>query len=382
MATGYEYDEPEPTPTEAVDPVEEADKIEANREAALQALEDLREMGVEIAPDETDAQETGGFSLDETREMLEKLDTVIKNLDMGDPVIRGQWSRSQGNYCIVGETVNTLPPGYYDLGADAAGTIWFSPIRARTDELLRFPDAATDKIIAEIETFWEREETFARFGLPYKRGILMYGRPKRAKVSSRSQNVSISTLQILARDVVKRGGIVLIFVPELFMNAYRQLRRVQPETPVVVLMEDIDATLKQHSESNVLNILDGADTIHKTVFVATTNYPENLGERIINRPSRFDRRLFVDDPSTIARRMYVENLVKGQKHEIDIERIVRDTEGMSLAHVKELFVASEVIGAPYEECLKNLKEMHLETPTSLNDRDKFGSMENRKGQYI
>lgn len=344
---------------------------EKKREAGIQALEELREMGVEITADDSDAQEAGGFSIAETRAMLEKLETVVENLGMGDPIIRGQWSRAQGNYCIVGETINALPPGYYDIGADAAGTIWFSPIRARTDDLLRFPDAATDKIIAEIEVFWEREETFERFGLPYKRGILMYGPPGSGKTS---------TLQLLARDVVQRNGVVLIFHPELFMMAYRQLRRVQPDVPVVVLMEDIDAVLERHNESTVLNILDGADTIHKTVFVATTNYPEKLGERIINRPSRFDRRLFVDDPSPVARRMYVENLVKGQKHEINIERIVRDTEGMSLAHVKELFVASEVIGAPYEECLRNLKEMHLETPHSVNDRHKFG--EEGYGQYV
>jgi len=147
-------------------------------------------------------------------------------------------------------------------------------------------------------------------------------------------------------------------------------------------MEDIDATLERHNESTVLNTLDGSDTIHKTVFVATTNYPEKLGERIINRPSRFDRRLFIDDPSDVARRMYLDSLIKGRRlpRGVSVNKMVQDTKGMSLAHVKELFVASVVIGAPYEEALKNLIEMHLEKPTSITERNKYGTPE--RGQYI
>jgi ATP-dependent 26S proteasome regulatory subunit len=120
------------------------------------------------------------------------------------------------------------------------------------------------------------------------------------------------------------------------------------------------------------------------VFVATTNYPEKLGERIINRPSRFDRRLFIDDPSDVARRMYLDEMVKGHKlpKGITVDMMVRDTKGMSLAHVKELFVLSVVIGAPYKEAHANLVEMHFEKPISANDRDKFGSLKAREGQYI
>ncbi len=358
--------------TPEIAPDVEVKKDETGITEAEDALRDLKEMGVDIAHTPEEAQENGGFTLDELRRVvsnLEKIEAVSDNA-----LVRGQWARHNNKYLMVGNTIPKLPPGYYDNSVDSSGNLYFDPIRARTDDLLRFPDAATDKIIAEIETFWEREDVFRKFGLPYKRGILMWGPPGSGKTS---------TLQLLARDVVDRGGMMLIYQPELFIHAYRQLRQVQPETPLVVVMEDLDAILQRHSESQVLNTLDGADVIDRTVFVATTNYPENLGPRIVNRPSRFDRRLFVGDPSAQARTIYLESLVKkqGLPKGLDLRQMVKDTDTMSLAHVKELFVATVVIGTPYEEALGHLKEQHLNDPHSAQDRDKYHVLE-REGQYI
>ena len=360
------FEDPEEEKT--IDGPTEAERLEAE-----EAMESLREMGVDLLTDEEEAKENGGFTLDEIRKVVDAVEKIGK-LGAENPYSRRQWARDGGKFTLIGDTIGALPPGYYDTSVNSAGTIFFVPIRARTDKLLRFPDAATDKIISEIETFWERQELFGEFGLPFKRGILLYGPPGSGKTC---------TLQLLARDVVDRGGIVLIYQPELFIHAYRQLRNIQPETPVVVLMEDLDATLERYNESVVLNTLDGTDTIHKTVFVATTNYPEKLGERIINRPSRFDRRLKIDDPSNVARKMYLEDMIRDAPlpEDISVERMVADTHGMSLAHVKELFVASCVIGAPYKEALANLTEMHLEKIHSMNDRDKFDYERQRDMQY-
>lgn len=333
---------------------------EAEREEARQAIETLREMGVDIAPDEEDAKDSAGFSIDELDVLVDLL-SKIKRLDGGDPLIKGQWSKVGGNYTMVGDVTGKLPPGYYATVVDNAGTLFFVPTRARTDKLLRFPHAQVDKVIAEVEIFWDREKRFQEFGFPYKRGILMYGPPGSGKTSA---------LQLVARDVVKRGGIVIDFEPSVFMAAYRQVRRVQPDIPMVVMMEDLDAILESHKESQVLNILDGAESINRTVFVATTNYPRNLGPRIINRPSRFDKRIFVGHPDEVGRTMYLEDLIEGHPDtNINIKQYVKDTAGMSLAHVKELFVATIIIETPYKEALDHLKTMNLKTPTDSDDDD-------------
>ncbi|MGH9194617.1 MAG: hypothetical protein ACRD1T_02620 [Acidimicrobiia bacterium] len=54
------------------------------------------------------------------------------------------------------------------------------------------------------------------------------------------------------------------------------------------------------------------DQVKRTVFLAITNYPEDLGPLIINRPSRFDKRFFIGHPKDAARHVYFRRLLKGK----------------------------------------------------------------------
>jgi AAA+ superfamily predicted ATPase len=334
---------------------------EANNEAILDDVVD------DEGPSTKEPHHIGTVEVHDGMAVEDIISQVIASIaSAGMPdqeVVHGQWARGLGTYKLVGDTVSTLPPGYYDLSAND-NEIFFVAVTGRTDSLIRFPHAKVDTVISEIEAFWKREEWFKRFGLPYKRGILLYGPPGSGKTCA---------LRLIAKDVVDRGGIVLIWNTNLFAQAYRQVRHVQPETPVVVLMEDLDALLDGRRESEVLNVLDGTEQLHKVIFVATTNYPEHpsLGPRIMNRPSRFDKRIKVGHPDKVGRRMYMDFLLHGEDKDldIDVDRYVRDTEGMSLAHLKELFVATVLIGSPYENTIKDLKTMHEEKPSSVYDND-------------
>lgn len=289
-----------------------------------------------------------------------------------------QWSESpNGSFSPAGSTVAAIAPGYYDLAQSQSGQIFFLPIRARGDELIRFPDSASVAVLNGIVDFWEREDLFAQYDLPFKRGILLYGPPGSGKSC---------TLQLACRDVVERGGIVLTFPQSsaLFLAAYRALRDIQPDIPVVVLMEDFEVTIKKVDESALLNLLDGVEELHKVVFLATTNYPEKLDPRVINRPSRFDVRVRVDPPSEQARRIYLANLVQEGDH-LDIDSYVADTAGLSLAHVKELFVATHILGSDYRETVTRLQTMR-ERVTSLDEPDDAGlaagGVVSRPGHYL
>jgi len=179
------------------------------------------------------------------------------------------------------------------------------------------------------------------------------------------------TIQLIMRDVVDRGGIVVKFThPSLFTEGMRVLREIEPQTPIVVLMEDIDSTIKHYNESEVLNILDGVNQIEKAVFLATTNYPEELGERIINRPSRFDKRFKIDHPNPESRKMYFEYLIGSKRIaelNIPIDKWVQDTEDFSLAHLKELFVAVVILGDEYQSAIDTLSGMREEQLDSSKD---------------
>lgn len=175
-------------------------------------------------------------------------------------------------------------------------------------------------------------------------------------------------LQLIVEDVINRGGICIIFDnPSLFRMGMRILRQIQPETPVVVLMEDIDAILEDEDESEVLQILDGIEDVQRCVFLATTNYPKKLGPRIVNRPSRFDKAFQIREPNEESRKIYFDFLFDNYpNHEVDVNKWVADTDGLSIAHLKELFVATIIMGDGYDTALKTIRGMK-ENPA---DRDK------------
>ena len=271
------------------------------------------------------------------------------------------WTTSDGRVFVpAAKTKKKLTPGVYEIKTSSNIGIYFEKIPVKTEGLIKFPDTNSDRVLAEIQKFWERESLFAEYQLTYKRGILLYGPPGSGKSC---------TIQLIMHDVVERDGIIIKFGdPELFIAGMRILRQIQFETPVVVIMEDIDSTLEIYDESEVLNLLDGVNEVTKTVFLATTNYPEKLGARIVNRPSRFDKRFRIGFPNAESRKLYFVHLMKEKTPEelgIDLEKWVADTDQMTVAHLKELFVATVILGDSYEETINVLKSMQ----EALEDKD-------------
>jgi hypothetical protein len=266
-----------------------------------------------------------------------------------------QWMTSDGVlFRPASDTTAKLSPGFYRIGADMSG-MYFARMAISTEGLIRLPDTNSDKVIEEIQSFWEKENLFRENKLTYKRGILLHGPPGSGKTA---------TARIVTEDVIGRGGIVIqFFDPDGFASALRVLREIQPDIPVVVLMEDLDTILYRFVESSVINLLDGVGMIDKVVFLATTNYPEKMGERVVNRPSRFDRRFYIGPPNEEARRLYLTHLFSQgvedpqQMALAKLDQWVKDTEGMSIAHLKELFVAVEILETPYDEAIRILKGM-------------------------
>lgn len=183
-----------------------------------------------------------------------------------------------------------------------------------------------------------------------------------------------SLIQLVMQDVIDRKGVVIKFTyPQLFNEGMRKFREIEPYTPVVILMEDIDSILQNFNESEVLNILDGVNQIENAVFLATTNFPELLGPRIINRPSRFDKRIKIDHPNDESRRMYLTHIIGEEKIKqlkIDLDRWVKDTKNFSIAHLKELFTAVVILGDDYEAAIDTLTSMKEEQVSSSDDQER------------
>jgi len=261
------------------------------------------------------------------------------------------WSSSDNNtYYAVARTESLLPPDVYDIGYNN-GTILFNRVNYSIESLIRFEDSAIDKVVGDIQTFWNREDLFKEYDLLFRRGMLLYGPPGGGKSC---------TVKLIVHDVIEKGGVAINFTdPHLFIQGMRVFRTIQPETPVVVIMEDIEALLRNSDSSSILNLLDGINGFERIVYLATTNYPEKLEPRIKNRPSRFDRRYKIDNPGQETRKTYLDFLLsKSDKIKgLDIEKWVKDTNGMSFSHIKELFISVNVFGYSYDEALEDLREM-------------------------
>jgi len=289
-----------------------------------------------------------------------------------------QWTSSDGKTFVpASHTSDKITPGVYEIQHSNTIGIYFQKIPVLSQGLLRFPQTNAEKVVTEIQKFWERESLFREYKLTYKRGIILWGPPGSGKSC---------TIQLIMRDVVERNGIVIKFThPSLFIEGMRVFREIEPATPVVVLMEDIDSTLQHFNESEVLNILDGVNQVEKAVFLATTNYPEQLGERIINRPSRFDKRFKIGHPNAESRKMYLEYLIgkdRIDKLNIPVDKWVEDTEGFSLAHLKELFVAVVILGDDYKDAVATLDGMKEDRISSAQDEMRsmgFGKSAKRRG---
>jgi hypothetical protein len=174
---------------------------------------------------------------------------------------------------------------------------FFQRKEATFDELMRLPDSASEEIYQNIETFWTKESHFRSFGFLWKRGILLWGPAGSGKTS---------TLQLISQSIVDKGGLsVYVTHPAITAQGLSIFRRIEPDRPCVVMLEDLDAMISTHGEHEVLALLDGELQIDNVVFIATTNYPERLDKRIVNRPSRFDIVKLIGMPNAEAREMYL-----------------------------------------------------------------------------
>lgn len=166
------------------------------------------------------------------------------------------------------------------------------------------------------------------------------------------------TINLITKELLSQNGIVIFCDhPQAAMIGLQMVRAIEPNRNIVVILEDIDEIIESYGEHELLALLDGENQVDNVVMVATTNYPERLQARIINRPSRFDEIIKVGMPSAAARKFYLEKITKGELNEKALEKWVSDTKGMSVAHLRELMVAVICLEQDYSITLKRLQSM-------------------------
>lgn len=258
------------------------------------------------------------------------------------------WAQSGDAFFPVNDVVHKIPAGAYRCRMSNAGP-FLERMPIEIDNLLALPDGAVESILEEFKQFWTLKSNFATRGFTFKRGLLLWGPPGSGKTSAIWQ---------MTKELVKTHNGIVIFVEEpiLASMCISVVRRIEPDRRMVCVMEDLDALVRSHGDHGYLALLDGETQISNVVHVATTNYPEFLDPRFVDRPSRFDTVMFVDMPSANARAVYF----KAKEPGIDdatIQRWVTRTDGYSIAHLREVIIAIKCFEQNEDEAFKRLNEM-------------------------
>lgn len=251
-------------------------------------------------------------------------------------------------------TIGFVPAGIYEIiynNKIGSETLKKQPFK--TDELYSLPSDEIIDILKDIDNFWSMKDQYNKYRFLHKRGILLYGEPGCGKSG---------IIQMVSKNIIEKGGMVINIKDEDDVERFSQFipsfREIEPNRNLIIILEDIDSIAGENSYSisKLLNILDGVKQIENVVYIATTNYPEKLQERITNRPSRFDRRYKVELPGEEIRRCFIENkLTKEDLMKIDLEEWIKKTEGMSLSHLKEVVISVIIMGRDFQETLDNLE---------------------------
>lgn len=265
-----------------------------------------------------------------------------------------QWANFGGNWVPAGSSVKSLDPGFYNLVSVGFGH-GLAPAKPVSDELIDIPGTPADDVTKDIEKFLSLKDRYVRCGLTHKRGYLFWGPPGCGKTSL--------GLMIARRFIATAGGVVFYIPSSGHLGAVIELlKTVEPTRPSMYLMEEADGFI---NDTRALSILDGELSIAGAVFVAMTNYKERMPPRIANRPGRFDRVTYMAAPPL---RVQVEYLRRLEQRDLGegfdpgasrAEAIAEALDGipMTMAHLREAFIAHELMDAPLKVIRSRFEEM-------------------------
>lgn len=237
-----------------------------------------------------------------------------------------------------------LSSGVYELGMEKK-QLFFKEITTLSDELLDIPDPTFKTVVDEMKVFFNKEtkRKFSEYGYVYKRSALLYGEPGVGKTCC---------INRIINEVKSNGGIVLFNPnPGLLQLAYEVLDDLQPESLTLVIFEELDELLEDN-ESALLNLLDGEIQKDNVVYLATTNFIDEIPNRI-KRPGRFSTVIEMGAPCKEGREFYLSCKLLEEDLGL-IPEIVEKTEGFTIDELKEVVLSVCCLGTSVDTVVKKI----------------------------
>lgn len=199
-------------------------------------------------------------------------------------------------------------------------------------EEMFLPTDIKDNLRGLVENFLASRDFYLEKKIPWKRGVLLYGKPGNGKTSIIRTLIS----EYNFKPVTIAAGATDEAVREAFAYAEEQ-------SPSLLYFEDIDSLFEKGiDKSTFLNLMDGISTKNGLLIVATANDVRKLTPNITQRPSRFDRKFEIPLPNQEMAYIYLNrwfgNLIDNKKRR-ELAKYAEKYE-LSYAYLKELYISS------------------------------------------
>jgi len=246
----------------------------------------------------------------------------------------------------------------YEFGVYQYKSTMMGPILVGVDNDITDEPILDEELLSNLKRdtklfFSKKSEDFfagknqAKKKMPYKRGVLMYGPPGNGKTTF---------IKYYGKEHVEDGYVVLC-EPQDFDGSMGKFlkQRLGKDANKIIVFEDVDAIADSYyKRAEFLNFLDGVNTIHKTLFIATTNYPHMLDSALIKRPSRFDQKYYIGLPDADMRKKFLESFFK-ETNPTEINQAVGLTEDFSGAMFKEVFILTGLQDISIAEAIEKMR---------------------------
>lgn len=227
-------------------------------------------------------------------------------------------------------------------------------------EDLFLPANIKNELQGLVENFLASKDFYLSNKIPWKRGILLYGKPGNGKTSIIRTIMSVYNF----KPVTIVPGANDDSVREAFSYAEEQ-------SPSLLYFEDLDSLLEKSIDiSSFLNLMDGISAKNGLLVLATANDVKKLKSNITDRPSRFDRKFEIPLPNQEMAYIYLNRwfgkLISVRKCK-ELAKYAEKYE-FSYAYLKELYLTSM-----FEALSNNRKspsEKDIETALNTLIKDK------------
>jgi transitional endoplasmic reticulum ATPase len=230
--------------------------------------------------------------------------------------------------------------GYWYKNSDLFETVKSSS----WDDVILDP-GTKNALTNDILGFYKSKDKYKRFGVPWKRGIILHGVPGCGKT------ITIKAVMNSLNETSQR-------IPTLYVKSFVSgngpqqairdiFRRARETAPCFLVIEDLDSMVTDEVRSYFLNEVDGLDSNDGILILGSTNHLDKLDPAIVKRPSRFDRKYAFRPPILEERVLYakywrkkIESIPEVSMMEEDLARCAAVTDGFTFAYLKEAFVAT------------------------------------------